>query len=214
MLRIVKKKFSLFSSEEEIDDYNIIFTSDDEMEMEEREDLPSWTRKLGETYIVDVQCFQFEHTPFIPKEISVVRCKDGVETLHLHVAPPIPFAYLSERFQNHVNHLSHHLHGMDWERGKISYLGLSSQLAYYLMDARYILVKGHMKKTLLESILPMVDIINVEAYICPSIHSIVKSYNNQSICCPHHPYGGKHYCSKAVVKSLYAWLRENVIKQE
>jgi hypothetical protein len=205
------RKFFLFSSEEDL----IIYSSgDEEMESEEVEEkVPAWTRHLRQTYIVDVQCYQFESTPFIPKEITVSNCKDGEETLHLHIAPPVPLGYLSQPFQRQVYELSHRLHGMDWDHGKISYLALSSQLAYHLMDARYVLVKGHMKKTLLESMLPFVDVINIEVYICPSIHSIVKCYNNQDIRCGHHPHPGKHYCSKAVVTSLHSWLVENVIKQ-
>lgn len=76
-------------SEDDLEEGEIV----DEDVKEKTEEIKNWVNYRNQAYIVDFQGFQFDTTPFMPKEISVVDCRFGSEILHLFLDPPIPYHF-------------------------------------------------------------------------------------------------------------------------
>jgi hypothetical protein len=168
-----------------------------------------------QSYVIDVQGFQYRSSPFIPKEVTVVSCETGEVVFHRLVSPPIPYSLLGGDFRAQIKWTTRKLHGLLWDEEGTPYSSLGTDLAIFLLDAHDVIVKGCMKKDFISQLLPTVNVINAEDYTCPSLREIVSRYGSDAQPCNAHIRGfGDHYCSMLTAQSLYMWMEENVVNIE
>jgi hypothetical protein len=186
--------YSLEELEITFEDNEMISEEEEEEEEVKEDPNPAWMRRRSQTYIVDVQGFQYRSSPFIPKELSVVSCETGEVVFHRKIFPPIPYELVGPDFQAQIRWTTQRLHGMHWDDGTTPYLSFGTDLGHFFLDAKYIIVKGRMKKDIISKFAPLADVIDAEGYMCPSLREIVKTCRPENVNpCNGHIYGGDHY---------------------
>ena len=72
-------------------------------------------------YVIDFQAFKAPNSnEFIIKELALV----GVDTnyvAHYYVKPPVSYYTLNPEFQNKIDYVTKHIHGIPWDYGDISF---------------------------------------------------------------------------------------------
>lgn len=165
------------------------------------------SRPTSAAVVLDIQCFQDNNNEYLVKEASVVEISTGTLLLHHIARAPFDRDLLLETKLRETYWLTKHCHGLDWNRGDISYHALMDKLRCCLKQRSVVYVKGLQKKEFVQRHLVTTTdstlVIDMTDIGCNSLQGNLLS--STSIRCGRHK-SDQHRCALANCINLRSWL--------
>ena len=159
--------------------------------------------------LLDIQCFKDNNNDYLLKEASVVNVNTGTLLLHHIARAPFDRDLLSEDKLRESYWLTKHCHGLDWNRGDISYYLLMDKLRSCLARRSIIYVKGSQKKDFVQRHLvtdsTLTVVIDMSDIGCGSLESTNNLLSSTSIRCGRHK-SEQSRCALTNCIVLRSWL--------